>query len=71
MAIASGQAGRVLARPLFCRLNMYVRTLNTREVVRSKSYMGHSTSNQHKNYLTLTDLDETWCLHSVCWDIHP
>ena len=35
------------------------------------SYMGHSMSNQHKKYLTLTNLDETWFLQSVCWDIHP
>ena len=30
MAIASGWAGRVLARPLLCRLNVHVCTLNTR-----------------------------------------
>ena len=30
------------------------------------SCKGHSMSNQHKKYLTLTDLDETWFLHSVC-----
>ena len=28
--------------------------------------MGHSMPNQHKKYLTLTDLDETWFLHRVC-----
>ena len=35
------------------------------------NYMSHSMSNQHKKYLTLSDLDETWFLHSACWDIHP
>ena len=34
MAVASGRAGRVLARPLFRRLNVLMRTLNTREVIR-------------------------------------
>ena len=34
MAVASGWAGRVLARPLFRRLNVHVRTLNTREITR-------------------------------------
>ena len=34
-------------------------------------YMGHSMSNQHKKIPDLSDLDETWCLHSACWDIHP
>ena len=29
MAVASGRAGRVLARPLFRRLNVHMRTLNT------------------------------------------
>ena len=29
-------------------------------------HMGHSMSNQHKIILTLTDLNETWFLHSVC-----
>ena len=29
MAVASGRAGRVLARPLFCRLSVHVRTLNS------------------------------------------
>ena len=29
MAVASGRAGRVLARPHFRRLNVHMRTLNT------------------------------------------
>ena len=29
-------------------------------------HTGHPMSNQHKKYLTLMDLDETWLLHSVC-----
>ena len=33
MAVASGRAGQVLARPPFHGLNVYVRTLNTCEVV--------------------------------------
>ena len=33
MAVASGRAGRVLARPLFRRLNVHVRTLNASEVI--------------------------------------
>ena len=33
--------------------------------------VGHSMSNQHKKILTLTDLNKTWFLHSVCWDINP
>ena len=32
----------------------------------SELQKGHSMSNQHKNYLTLMDLEETWVLHSVC-----
>ena len=35
-----------------------------------KLHMGHSMSNQHKKILTLTDLNETWFLHSVCSDIN-
>ena len=26
-------------------------------------------SNQHKKFLTLTDLNEIWFLHGVCWEI--
>ena len=33
MAVTSGRAGRILARPLFRRLNVHVRTFNTNEVV--------------------------------------
>ena len=33
MAIESGQAGWVLARPLFHRPNVHIPTLNTHEVV--------------------------------------
>ena len=33
MAVASGRTGRVLARPLFRELNVYMRTLKTREVI--------------------------------------
>ena len=29
------------------------------------SIKGHSMSNQHKNVATVTDLDETWYLHSA------
>ena len=37
MAVASGRAGRVLARPLFRRLNVHVRTLNASEVIRIRT----------------------------------
>ena len=33
--------------------------------------LGHSMSNQHKKILTLTDFNETWFVHGVCWDINP
>ena len=32
MAVASSRAGQVLAQPLFCRLNVHMRVLNTCEV---------------------------------------
>ena len=32
MAVASSRAGQVLAQPLFCRLNVHMRILNTCEV---------------------------------------
>ena len=37
MSVASGRAGRVLAQPLFRRLNAHVRALNTREVIRIRT----------------------------------
>ena len=33
IAVASGWAGQVLARPLFCRLNVHMCYSNTREVM--------------------------------------
>ena len=38
MAVASGWAGQVLARPHFLRPNMHVRTLNTRAYLKSYVY---------------------------------
>ena len=56
MAIASGRAGRVLAQPLFCRLNVHMPTLNTREVVRIRtskpSHMGIKTAAYHHENFT-------------------
>ena len=37
MAVVSGRAGRVLARPVFRRLNVHMRTLDTREVIRIRT----------------------------------
>ena len=37
MAIASGQAGQVLAQSLFRRLNVHARTLNAREELVSRA----------------------------------
>ena len=37
MAVASGRAGLVLARPLFRRLNVHMQTLNTCKVVRIRT----------------------------------
>ena len=37
MVVTGGRTGQVLAQPLFRGLNVHVRTLNTREVVRIRT----------------------------------
>ena len=51
MAVASGWAGRVLAQPLFRRLNVHVRTLNTREIARKTA--AHHRANFTDKKVTL------------------
>ena len=57
MAVASGRASLVLAQPLFHRLNVHVRTLNTREVVRVRtgklSRLGKRVAQHRANFVTL------------------
>lgn len=52
MAVASCRAGRILARPLFCRLNMKVHILIAREVLRIRNYKPSQKVNlhHHANY---------------------
>ena len=42
------------------------KALLSEEVISKERERGHSMPNQHKKILTLTDLNETWFLHSVC-----
>ena len=52
IAVTSGQAGQVLAQPLFHRLNMHMHTLNACEVIRIKTSKPscHGKREHHANF---------------------
>ena len=58
MAVASGRASRVLARPLFRRLNVHMRTLNTREVIRIRTSTHHRATDKSNLALRFGLLDD-------------
>ena len=70
MAIASGRAGRVLARPPLCGLNVHVRTLNTREVVRTRTSFHRQRGNVALGFsvisIAIPYSDEPRAAHGRC-----